>query len=418
MSDDLTDIPNLLKFRVEAEELLKKNIDKSYAIIVFDVDNFNTINDLYGYDEGDGVLRYIGDILKSNISEHNLYCRMYADNFGILMEYEQEADYALLAITLAEEIAKYRLEYEVMLSFGVCKVEKRDITITVLCERASLAKKLVKGNASQLIAFYDETMGDIGIEDKNIENEMAIALENGGFAMYLQPKMSIPTTEVVGAEALIHWVHPIEGLLSPNRFIPLLKKNEFSMKLDYYVWEKAFATIRKWMDEGYRPVPISVNVSRLHIHNANLVEIFVKLAEKYKVPKNLIEIELMETAFLDNLEGISNTVRALKKEGFILSMENFSLDYSCMNILKDIPVDVIKIAKGFVGEAEQGKESIRYTVDLARQLNIDVIAEGVENFVQAEFLFETGCETAQGSFYSMPLSIKKFEQYTYGLYNE
>jgi len=420
-NDALIGIHNLLKFTIDAEVILKKNVDKTYAIIVFDIDKFRIINDLYGSKEGDEVLKYIGRILKSNISQPNLYCRMYADNFAILLEYKKDAELALLTITLAEEIAKYPLELEVMISFGICKVDNGGTAVNTLCDRASLAKKTVKGNVLQLLAFYDEKLRQQGIEDKDIENEMNSALENEEFEMYLQPKVSIANTEVVGAEALVRWIHPVKGIISPDRFIPLFEKNGFIVKMDHYIWEKAFSTIRKWLNEGYRPVPISVNVSRIHLFNNNLVERFMNLAEKYQVPTNLIELELTETAFFDNSDEISDLVYALKKEGFTLSMDDFGSGYSSLNMLKDIPIDVIKIDRGFMNEVvatERGKTVILYTIAMAKKLNIDVIAEGVENFVQAQFLLEAGCETAQGFFYSKPLPIKKFEQYTYGSFYE
>ena len=182
-NDALTGIHNLLKFSIDAQEILTNNLDKTYAIIVFDIDKFRIINDLYGSIEGDKVLKHIGDVLKDNICETNLYCRMYADNFAILMEYKNDTDFALLAITLSEEITKYPIGLELILSLGVCKVDDHEIAVTTLCDRASLAKKTVKGNVVQLLAFYDDEMRERDIEDKVIENEMTLALENEEFEM-------------------------------------------------------------------------------------------------------------------------------------------------------------------------------------------------------------------------------------------
>ncbi len=418
--DILTDIPNLAKFTVDAEEIIRGNKGRTYAVVVFDIDKFQVINDLYGSKAGDGVLRHIGYILSYKIGQSSLYCRMYADNFAILMQYENDSDFSAIADLLEEEINHYPLNLRVMLSFGVCRAEGETDIIT-LCDRAVLAKKTIKGNVIKLIAYYDETLRQRSIEVRDIENEMNLALENGEFEMYLQPKVSIATTEVVGAEALARWVHPLKGIILPDRFIPLFEKNGFIVKLDYLIWEKAFATLRKWIDEGYPPIPISVNVSRIHIHNSNVVQQFILMAEKYKVPRNLIELELTETVFLNNLDELSHLVHSLKTEGFVLSMDDFGSGYSSLNMLKDVPVDIIKIDRGFLNEivaTERGKTVIQYTIAMAKKLNIDVIAEGVENFVQAEFLYRAGCETAQGYFYSKPLPVKKFEQYTFGYYNE
>jgi diguanylate cyclase (GGDEF)-like protein/PAS domain S-box-containing protein len=417
--DILTDIPSLSKFNVDAGSLIKNNRNKNYAIVVFDIDKFRIVNDLYGSKAGDGVLKYIGYILKTKISQSLLYCRMYADNFAILMEYDKDSDFGYVADLLGEEINQYPGNFGLMLSFGVCKANGETDIIT-LCDRASLAKKTIKGNVLKLVAYYDETLRQRGIEDKDIENEMNLALENGEFEMYLQPKVSIASTEVVGAEALVRWVHPIKGIISPERFIPLFEKNGFIVKLDYYIWEKAFATLRKWIEEGYPPIPISINVSRIHLYNDNVVQKLVSLADKYKVARNLIELELTETVFLNSLSEMSHLLHSLKSEGFVLSMDDFGTGYSSLNMLGDMPIDIIKIDRGFLSEiveTERGKTVIQYTIAMAKKLNIEVIAEGVENFVQAEFLYEAGCETAQGYFYSKPIPVKKFEQYTFG-YNE
>ncbi len=418
--DILTDIPNLCKFTMDAKETIRNNKDKTYAIVVFDIDKFQIINDLYGSKAGDGVLRHIGYILKYKVGQTGLFCRMYADNFAVLMQYKKDSDFGCIADLLGEELNHYPLNLRVRLSFGVCKADDETDIIT-LCDHAGLAKKTIKGNVLKTIAHYDETMRRQGIEDKDMEDEMNAALENGEFEMYLQPKISIATTEVVGAEALARWVHPIKGIIPPERFIPLFERNGFILKLDYFIWEKAFAILRKWMDKGHPPIPVSVNVSRFHIHDPDIIQRLIMLVEKYKIPRNLIELELTETVFLNNLDELSHLAYALKTEGFILSMDDFGTGYSSLNMLKDLPVDIIKIDRGFLNEVsatERGKTVIQYTIAMARKLNINVVAEGVENFVQAEFLYKAGCETAQGYFYSKPIPVKKFEQYTFGYYNE
>jgi len=323
---------------------------------------------------------------------------------------------------IAEDIYHHSvkaIQLDGMLSFGICKVEDYKTPIITLCDCASLAKKNIKGNVIHLIAYYDEALRQKGIDDKDIENEMSSALLEHQFEMYLQPKVSICSSDVVGAEALVRWNHPKRGVISPDRFIPLFEQNGFIVKLDYYIWEEAFATIHRWLKEGYTPVPISVNVSRVHIYNMDILTVLVNLSKKYKVPTHYIELELTETTYFNNFDKLSKLVLDLKKEGFTLSIDDFGSGYTSLNMLKDIPIDVIKIDKGFMNEivgTERGKTVIRYTIAMAKQLNIDVIAEGVEDFSQVEFLYEAGCEIAQGYFYSKPLPIYKFESYTYGNY--
>lgn len=416
--DPLTGIYNQPKFTTSVVDIISTYKDKKFAIMVFDIDNFRIINDLHGSIEGDKILQHIGQVLsRRNLGPSYLYCRMYSDNFAILLEYENDDDIIQLANQLAEEICNYPIKLGGMLSFGVCKIEDFSTSISTLCDFACLAKKKVKGNVVHLLSFYDEALRNKALEEKDIEHRMETALDEHQFEMYLQPKVSIINTDVVGAEALVRWNHPRRGILTPDKFIPLFEKNGFIVKMDYYIWERAFATIRNWIDEGYNPVPISVNVSRVHIYDSNIVEIFKNLAIKYRVPTYMIELELTETTYFDNFEKLSMIILDLKKEGFILSIDDFGSGYTSLNMLKDIPIDVIKFDKEFTKEiltTERGKTVIQYTIAMAKQLNIEVIAEGVEDFYQAQFLLEAGCEVAQGYFYSKPLPIHKFELYTFG----
>lgn len=420
--DPLTGIFNISSFSNDVSKILLEDNNLKYTIIVFDIDKFRILNDLYGLEEGDRILKHIGQVLERHIHKPNLFCRMYADSFAVLYEYKTDKDIEDMIGLIANEIYKYSvkaIKLDGMLSFGICKVEDYRTPVITLCDYASLAKKSIKGNVIHLLAYYDEALRQKGIEDKDIENEMTSALLEHQFEMYLQPKVSICSSDVVGAEALVRWNHPKRGIITPDRFIPLFEKNGFIVKLDYYIWEQAFATIHRWLKEGYTPVPISVNVSRVHIYNTDIRGVFLNLSKKYKVPTHYIELELTETTYFDNFDKLSKLVLDLKKEGFILSIDDFGSGYTSLNMLKDIPIDVIKIDKGFMNEivgTERGKTVIRYTIAMAKQLNIDVIAEGVEDFSQAEFLFEAGCETAQGYFYSKPLPIHKFESYTYGNY--
>lgn len=417
--DSLTGIYNLSRFVISVMDKVNTYKDRKFAIMVFDIDNFRVLNDLHGTTEGDKILKHIGQVLSRTIDLPDLYCRMYSDNFAIFLEYENDDDIIKLANGLSHEICKYPIKLDGMLSFGVCKVEDFNTSIGSLCDYASLAKKKVKGNVVHLLAFYDEALRKKALDDQDIENEMVNALKEHQFEMYLQPKVSIANTDVVGAEALVRWNHPRRGIITPDKFIPLFERNGFIIKMDYYIWEKAFATIRDWLDEGYDPVPISVNVSRVHIYDSNIIEIFKNLAIKYRVPTYLIELELTETTYFDNYDMLTKIILDLKREGFILSIDDFGSGYTSLNMLKDIPIDVIKFDKEFTKEilsTERGKTVIQYTIAMAKQLDIEVIAEGVEDFYQAQFLFEAGCEVAQGYFYSKPLPIHKFESYTFGYY--
>ncbi|SHO53290.1 bifunctional diguanylate cyclase/phosphodiesterase [Anaerocolumna xylanovorans] len=407
-------LPSFNKFEARTKRIRANYPGKKFAVIVLDVKRFSVINDLYGNKEGDSVLKYIGSILSSNKSSCYACCRLYADNFAVFTEYRNDSEIYDFAFVLKQRMKKYPLKMEIAFSIGVCRVDHADMPISVLCERANLTKKSIKHDVLKTLAFYEDSLRKRNLEDTDIENEMMSALKNHQFEMYLQPKMSIPTTEIVGAEALVRWNHPEKGLITPDNFIHLFEKNGFIVKLDYYIWEKAFRTIAGWIKENYPVIPISVNVSRVHFGNSDFVEKLIYLSERYHVPPTCIELEITESAFFNYKGDLQTKLYTLKDKGFKLSLDDFGTGYSTLNCLKDIPLDILKMDKAFLaGTGENRKEEtvLEYTIALARSLGIEVVAEGVENFSQAEFLYRSGCEIAQGYFYSPPLPVITFEKY-------
>lgn len=406
--------PSFSKFEAETRHIQGNNPDKKYAVIVFDIKRFSVINDLYGNKEGDGVLKYIGSILSPYKEKGCTYCRLYADNFAFFMEYRNDSEIYDFVSILKQRMKGYPLKMEIAFSVGVCRMDGRDISMSALCDRANLAKKSIKHDVMKTLAFYEDSIRRRTLEDSDIENEMEIALTEHQFELYLQPKMCIPTTEIVGAEALARWNHPEKGPIPPDRFIRLFEKNGFIIHLDYYIWERAFQTIAGWINEGYPVMPISVNVSRVHFNNTDFVEKLVSLSEKYQVPPMYVELEITESAFFNYKEDLQVRLYALKEKGFLLSLDDFGTGYSTLNCLKDIPLDILKIDRAFLeGMGENRKEDtvLEYTIAMAKSLGIEVVAEGVENFSQAEFLYRSGCEIAQGFFYSPPLPVTLFEKY-------
>ncbi len=302
-------------------------------------------------------------------------------------------------------------------SFGICEVDNIETPINVLCDWANLAMKTIKGNYLNTYAFYDGKLRERILEEKKIENQMHDALLQGQFTLYLQPKVHIPTSRIIGSEGLVRWIHPVEGIMPPDRFIPLFEKNGFIIRLDEYIWEQACITLRRWIDHGLTPTPISVNMSRMHIHDPRLREKLVDLVKRYGLPPHLLELELTESAFLENESGLFESMKDLQRYGFQFSMDDFGSGYSSLNMLKSMPVDFIKIDRGFLNEVvatDRGKTVIRFSISLAKEMNIRVIAEGVENEEQAAFLLEAGCSYAQGYFYSRPLPVQAFEDLAFG----
>ena len=415
--DLLTDLYNMHTFYSQAAQAVHAYPERRYSIVRMDIDRFKVINDLYGLKEGDKLLIAIADLLREKMAgTHSVYGRLGGDVFCLCVDYSRERILALIK-ELTDRLADYPLPYKVVPSFGICEVDNIDTPINVLCDWANLALKTIKGNYLNSYAFYDGKLRERILEEKKIENQMHDALLQGQFVLYLQPKVHIPTSRIIGSEGLVRWIHPTEGLMPPDRFIPLFEKNGFIIRLDEYIWEQACITLRRWIDHGLTPTPISVNMSRMHIHDPRLREKLLDLMRRYELPPHLLELELTESAFLENESGLFESMKALQAFGFQFSMDDFGSGYSSLNMLKSMPVDFIKIDRGFLNEVvttERGKTVIRFSISLAREMSIKVIAEGVETEEQAAFLLQAGCAYAQGYFYSRPLPIPQFEALAFG----
>lgn len=405
----------LSEFMNNAKKVVSLHLEKSFTVIIFDIDKLGSINNIYGYEEGDRLLDYINTILRNLISSPNIYERIYSDNYAVLFEYSSITDIKNIVQQIKEELKKQPKYKNIKLSFGVSRIDHKNTQLQIACFQASNAKAIAKNQHDKEYILYEDSLLQLHNKEMISECEMIYALEEKEYELYLQPKISIPNTEVVGAEALVRWIHPVKGVMLPIDFIPVLDKDGYMIQLDYYIWEKAFAIIRSWMDKGYKPIPISVNVSKTHMRDKLMLENLLYLSRKYDVPKRLIELEINQTILNENKEILSEFINSLRKEGFLISIDGISTESSSWNILKEVSVDVIKLDKSFVNKEERSKSLIQYVSQLAKQLNIDVIAQGVENFMQILYLYETGCEKAQGSFYSMPLSVDRFENYAYDI---
>ncbi|MBY1407178.1 EAL domain-containing protein, partial [Clostridioides difficile] len=293
------------------------------------------------------------------------------------------------------------------------KISKSDNDINTIMDRANTARKTIKGGHKNSFAFYDKEMHKKILKEKEIENSMVDALNNGEFIVYFQPKYSLSDYQIIGAEALVRWDNPQKGLIPPIEFIPVFERNGFIVNIDFYVFEEVCKKIREWMDEGQKVVPISVNLSRMHFVNSNFIEKFKLIVDKYKIPTRLIELELTETAVLDNIEGLLDTMNNLKEKGFVISMDDFGTGYSSLNLLKELPVDILKLDRAFFTEKDESNNEkivISNVIKMAKELKMKVISEGVETISQVEFLKQIGCDMVQGYLFSKPMPVKEFEK--------
>lgn len=413
--DTLTGIYNKTKFFEATRAVLNQNRDEIFAFLRIDVAKFQLVNSFFGVYEGDNLLRYIAEEIRkfAGGSVKTSFGRLEADIFCICMPYHSEAAIDEFLKYLRTRIGLYNLEYDIVPTVGIYVIEDRELPIDSMYDRANLAAKKCKGNYIRNYAFYTSDMSEELVKEQRIVNRMKNALEGNEFVIYLQPKYELQRNTIEGAEALVRWISPSRGLISPGEFIPVFERNGFITKLDYYVWEKACQLIARWLKEGKKPEPISVNISRVSLYNPRLVEIICGLVEKYQVPPHLLQLELTESAYTNNPQAIREMMEKFQKAGFSILMDDFGSGYSSLNVLKDIAVDILKIDMKFLSDTDkQGRSEniLASVVRMAKWLDMPVVAEGVERREQVEFLRSIGCEYVQGYYFAKPMPVEQYEE--------
>lgn len=409
--DELTGLYNKTAFCQKAQKILEEYPGRQFEIMCLDIERFKVINDLFGEEMGDRILRYLAAFFKETTLEASVFARIHSDKF--IMFYPAEAQNRERFIkSLKLLAASFTLGYRVVLRFGIYSVQDRSLQVSMMCDRATLA--LMKAKRSGLMdwAEYDETMRHHIMTEQTIVNDMTEALQRGEFIIYMQPKYDASTERVVGAEALVRWMHPTRGQISPAEFIPVFEHNGFIFQLDQFVWEETCRLLRKWIDEGRDPQPVSVNVSRVDFYSTQLVTIIEKLVQKYNLPRNLLELEITESAYTDNPQQIVRVVKELQSKGFKILMDDFGSGYSSLNMLKELPVDVLKIDLKFLddtNETGRGGNILNSVVRMAKWMRLPVVVEGVETRQQVDFLRTIGCEFIQGYYFSRPIPIPEYE---------
>lgn len=418
LQDDVTKSMNKASFYLESEKMLLKKLlpDEKLALLLMDIDNFKIINELYSMKKGDSVLRNVAKIIGKNIQENGIYARLNDDVFAMMYKYKDEKELIALIDAISEDVFNLKLSLKVIPSFGIYRITDNTVPVNAMCDKASLAKRTIKGLVGNRYAFFTEKLSRAILADKEIEDEMRPALEHKQFVMYLQPKIDMKTMKPCGSEALIRWKHPKKGLIPPYKFIPLFEKNGFVIEVDKFMWEQACIAIRSWLDNGYTPLPISVNLSRIHFKYEHLVETIEDLVKKYDVPKKYLELELTESAFLDNEGAVNSTIVRLQNLGFTIAMDDFGMGYSSLNMLRKLPVNILKLDRGFINEAtctERGFIVLNHVIHMAKDLKATVVCEGIETEEQANTLKTAGCDIAQGFLYARPMPLEEYDEYVY-----
>ncbi len=408
--DSLTGLYGKAFFYQKVKEILLRNPDQEYDIVCSDIENFKLINDVFGVPTGDQLLRLIADAYRKKAEGKGICGRINSDQFACLLPRRTYSDE--MFVTASARINERIDAGNVVMKWGIYTIEDRGISVGQMCDRALLAARSIKGQYGKFFAEYDDTLRNRLLKDQAITDSMESALAEEQFQIYLQPKYRIADESLVGAEALVRWDHPEWGFQSPAEFIPLFEKNGFITKLDQYVWDKTCSVLRQWDDRGFVPISISVNVSRADIYNADITEILMRIVKKYGLSPSRLHLEITESAYTENPGQIIETVSHLRDLGFIVEMDDFGSGYSSLNMLNEMPIDILKLDMKFI-QSETAKPNsqgiLQFIVSLARWMHLSVVAEGVETKEQLDRLNEIGCDYVQGYYFAKPMPCQDFE---------
>lgn len=406
--DSVTHGNTFNKFTVDLLQILQEQQGKQFHLLKFDIDNFKYVNNFYGFDFGDRILYQIYQTIESKLLPSEIIARISSDHFVVLLESIEE-------VRLRDFLESIQNEEGVPIYFSAGLYKITDITenINLMLDKASTAAFAAKGSLNKRIELYTETFDQVMIRNEQLKRSVKQALADDEMIPFFQPKINIDTGQMVGAEALVRWRTKEGGLIPPNEFIPLCEKTGLITDLDMIIFEKVLRFLKRNLESGVTCVPISVNFSRLHLLNKDFFDKVLSKNREYGVPTHLIELELTESVIFDNAQMVPEFIARLHENGFLVSMDDFGSGYSSLNMLKDIPIDILKIDKEFLNQTtDSNRQRIIFSAiaQMANQLNIKIVVEGVEVIGHVELMKEVGCCIAQGYYFSKPVDESSFEK--------
>lgn len=414
--DPLTGLYNRQAFYRHFEQMLKNNPGKQYNVIVADVENFKVINSSYGEAAADELLRYLAKAYSAG-TPGALYARYGGDQFVCVEEKEQHKSSASFQSEMKAIHSRAPIK-DIAVNYGFYGNVDRELDVNVICDRALIAAKSIKHNFDIMVANYDGPVSKSIIKKQEMESNFEEALRKGEFKVWYQPKFDAATEKIVGAEALVRWIHDDGTIVSPGEFIPLFEEDGLIYHLDEMVFREVCEGIKIWRDRGIATIPISINLSRSSLYHQDTINLYTSIVETAGIPTDQVPLELTESAGFHSRQ-IKYLADDLKEAGFKLHMDDFGSGYSSLASLNVLPFDVVKLDKSlidFIGDAG-GDEIIRHIIDLAHFKNMSVCAEGVETKDQLMFLKQLGCDTIQGYYFAKPMPYDEFVTFLKGIYN-
>ena len=411
--DALTGIDNRETFYRKTASLLQKNQDTAYNILFFDISCFKVINDMFHLDTGNLVLKTAAIYFQVLAGETGTCGRIESDHFALCLPASQ-ADMDSIMEGLDSTIQSLGISHNIAFYAGIYPVDNAFLPVDQMCDRANMALNNVKGSYLTRYSYYDKSMRERMFEEQMIVRDMEFALLERQFCVYLQPVCNLKADRIVAAEALVRWQHPTHGMIPPDRFISVFERNGFISRLDRFVWTEVCRFLQAQKQQTGSVIPVSVNVSRLHFYDPDMLDFLLGLLRTYALDPGMLRLEVDESAYTDNPHQMARCVRELRANGFVVLLDDFGSGYSSLNMLKDLPVDGIKLDRSFVREVGQSARAgtiMESIVAMVRKLAMGIVVEGVETKDQLAYLASIGCEDMQGYYFSRPLSEKEFAEF-------
>ena len=420
--DPLTGAYNMAKFEYETAGIIENTYE--YSLAAMNIRQFKFINEIFGTRAADLLLCHMKSVIADNITENEYYCRNSEDMFYLLLR-DTDRDRIKERIgKMIQEISRYAIcnnrDYRILLYCGVVigtDVEDEEPSVKKSMTHVRFALDTARQSLKNNIWFYDTRLHEDEKLQNYVESHMNQALDNHEFKLYLQPKVNLSTGRTSGAEALVRWIAEEGRIIYPGQFIPVFEANGFCVNLDMYMLEEVCRQIRKWIDDGLTPVPVSVNQSKLLFYEADYIDNLKSLLDKYQIPAELISLEILEGLASENVNELNKRIGRLREIGFKISLDDFGSGYSSMNTLASLEIDELKFDRGFLlGLKDSGEEYERQIiimneiVELTKKLKISTVVEGVETKENEELVRALGCEYGQGYYYSMPMSASEFSE--------
>lgn len=416
--DSLTGHKNYNSFIKDVPEIIKKHPGTNFAVVFIDIVEFKFINNSFGYEDGDKVLKNVAKTLESVVdSSKETFARITGDHFVVLLNYEKFKSIDIRIKILFSELenlsSKEGKNHNLIFNGGVYLIENSKIPIEIAVDNAGFAKNTIKQKHKTAYAYYDKKILDRINKEKIIESSMRAGLRNREFVPYLQPKIDCYTGRAVGAEALVRWIKPDGEVVFPDLFIPYFEKSGFITKIDMYMFGETCRILRKWMEEGREVFPVSCNFSYLDILGNNFTKYLKLMSQRHRVPPELLELELTESVAAQHVTLVDSCGRELSDYGFRLSIDDFGAGYSSLSLLQILKIDVLKLDRKFIQRGMDGKLSgdlVRSIVKTFKDNSMQIIFEGIETEEQVDFVKSLGCRIVQGYYYSKPLPLCEFEE--------